>query len=115
MQGIRSVGLTGIIFLFAASAACAGPCKGSIDELQARVDAAIEHQAATEQWKPESLGALRNHQPTPQSIAASEGSAGKKFRGVLVLLKRARAADRTGNPDRCNAATDKARSAFNAL
>lgn len=115
MQGIRSLGLTSTIFLFVASPAFAGPCKSSIDELQVRVDAAIEHQAAAEPWRPESLGALRSHQPTPQSIAASEGAAGKKFKGVLALLKRARSADRAGNLDRCNAELNKARSAFDAL
>jgi hypothetical protein len=115
MHGTRSLRLASAILLFVASPAFAGPCKSSIDELQARVDAAIENQAAAGPWKPESLRALRSDQPTPESMAASEGAAGKKFRGVLMLLKRARAADRAGNPKRCNAELDKARSAFGAL
>jgi uncharacterized protein HemY len=34
---------------------------------------------------------------------------------VLALLKRARAADRAGNQDRCNAELQKAWSAFDVL
>jgi hypothetical protein len=115
MQGMRSLGLAAAVLLFVASPTFAGPCKSSIDELQARVDAAIERQAAAAPSKPESLRALRSHQPTPESIAASEGPAGKRFKVVLVRLKRARAADRAGNLDRCNAELDKARSTFDAL
>jgi hypothetical protein len=115
MQGIRSLGLAASIMLFATPVALAGPCASSIDELQARVDTAINNQAAAGPWKPESLSATRSRQPTPQSIAASEGTAGKKFQHVLALLKRARAADRAGNLARCNAELDKARSALDAM
>jgi hypothetical protein len=115
MQGSRSLVLAAAILLFAASNALAGPCKSSIDELQARVDAAINNQAGTGPWKPESLSATRSRQPTPQSIAASEGAVGKKFQHVLALLKLARIADRAGNPARCNAELDKARSTLDAM
>jgi hypothetical protein len=114
MKTTRLVALA-VVIECAASPVFAGPCKSSIDELQRRVDAAIEHQAAAEPWRPESLGALRSHQPTPESIAAGEGAVGKKYRGVLVLLKRARAAERTGNQDRCNVELQKAWSAFDAI
>lgn len=115
MHGTRLLCLASTILLLVASPAFAGPCQNAIDELQARVDAAIEKQAAANPPKPESLRALRNYQPTPESIAASEGAAGKRFQRVLMLLKRARSADRAGNLDRCNAALDKAQSALNAL
>ena len=116
MQMRRSPVLTAAaILLLFASKAVAGPCKGSIDELQARVDAAINNQAGAGPWKPESLSATRNRQPTPQSIAASEGAAGKKFQHVLVLLKRARIADRASDLAGCNAELDKARSALDAM
>jgi hypothetical protein len=115
MYGTRSLHLASVIFLFVASPIFAGPCKSSIDELQARLDAAIDKQAAADPSRPESLRALRNHQPTPQSIAATEGAAGKKFKAVQILLKRARSADRAGNRDRCNAELDKARSTLDAL
>ena len=115
MHGTRSLHLASVIFLFVASPIFAGPCKSSIDELQARVDAAIEKQAAADPSKPESLRALRSYQPTPESIAASEGAAGRRFKVVLMRLKRARAADRAGNLGRCNAELDKARSTLDAL
>jgi hypothetical protein len=117
MQVMRSLGIatTAATLLLVASPTFGGPCKSSIDELQAKVDAAIEKQAAADPSKRESLRALRNYQPTPQSIAASEGAAGKRFQAVLMLLKRARAADRAGNLDRCNAELDKARSTLDAL
>jgi hypothetical protein len=111
---IRSLAGAAAIVLVA-SPVFAGPCKSSIDELQGRVDAAIEHQASAGSWKPESLSALRNYQPTPQSIAASEGAVGKRYQGVLVLLRRARTADRAGNQARCNAELQKAWSTFNAI
>jgi hypothetical protein len=105
-----------VVLLLFASPALAGPCENSIDELQARVDAAIEKQAAAGPSKPESLNATRNYQPTPQSIAESEGAAGKGFKPeeALELLKLARAADRDGNLDRCNAELDKTRAILDA-
>jgi hypothetical protein len=115
MQGIRSLGLATIVLLLAAVPTLAGPCTGSIDELQRRVDAAIENQAASGGWRPESLSATRSRQPTPSSIAASEGAAGKKFKHLLALLNRARSADRAGNLNRCNAELDKARSVLDAM
>jgi hypothetical protein len=115
MQMIRSLGLAAAVFLFAVAPVVAGPCKSSIDELQRRVDAAIENQAANGGWKPESLSATRSRQPTPSSIAASEGAAGKTFRHVLAVLNRARSADRAGNVARCNAELDKARSALDSM
>ena len=100
---MRSLDVAMAALLLFASPALAGPCEASIDELQARVDAEIEKQAAAGPSKPESLNATRNYQPTPQSIADAEGAPGKRFKDVLELLKLARAADREGNRDRCNA------------
>ena len=115
MQRIRLLNLAAVFLLFAVTPALAGPCTSSIDELQRRVDAAIENQAASGGWKPESLSATRSRQPTPSSIAASEGAAGKKFKHVLALLNRARSADRAGNLARCNAELDKARSTLDSM
>ena len=115
MQDTRSLGLAAAFLLFAAAPVLAGPCTASIDELQRRVDAAIENQAASGGWKPESLSATRSRQPTPSSIAASEGAAGKKFKHVLALLNRARSADRAGHLNRCNAELNKARSTLDAM
>jgi hypothetical protein len=115
MPKTGSLGLAAAMLLFAAAPALAGPCAKSIDELQAHVDTAIENQAAANPAKRESLSATRSYQPTPYTIAASEGAAGKKFLQVLALLKRARAADRAGNLDRCNAILDKARSTLGPM
>jgi hypothetical protein len=114
MPVMRSPDAAMAVLLLFASPALAGPCENSIDELQARVDAEIEKQAAAGPSKPESLNATRNYQPTPQSIAEAEGAAGKRFKDVLELLKLARAADRDGNLDRCNAELDKARAILDA-
>jgi hypothetical protein len=112
MHGARSLART--ILLFVASPAFAGPCESSINELQARVDAAIERQAVADPAKPESLRALRNYQPTPQSLAETEGAAGESFQTVLALLKQARSADGASDLDRCNALLDQARRALTA-
>jgi hypothetical protein len=115
MLGTRSLALASTFCLLTASAAFAGPCTSSIDDLQARVDSAIDRQAGAGPWKVESTEATRSRQPTPKSIAAAEGPAGKKYQHVLVLLKRARSADRAGNLGRCNAELDKVRSALDAM
>jgi hypothetical protein len=115
MQRAGSLGLAATLLLLAASTAVAGPCTSSIDELQARVDTAIDRQAGAGPWKVESTDATRSRQPTPKSIAAAEGPAGKKYQHVLFLLKRARAADRAGNLARCNADLGTARSELEAM
>jgi hypothetical protein len=88
----------------AASPAYAGPCASSIARLQLKVDAAIEQRAYSGPWKPESIDALRGHQPTPRSIAAAEASNGFNLDRALDLLDRARAADRSGDVATCSQA-----------
>lgn len=78
-------------------------CQASIGRVQAQVDAAIDRQAGNEPPKPESLNALRGHQPTPQSIAAAEGGASAALMRALDALARARAADSAGDVRRCRA------------
>ena len=85
----------------------AGPCRDSIDRVQARVDAIIAKRAGQGPWKPESLDALRSYQPTPRSIAAAEGN-GSRVQRALNALDRARAADGAGNIARCNAELKRA-------
>ncbi|WP_083841476.1 hypothetical protein [Bradyrhizobium sp. STM 3843] len=88
--------------LFAASPAQAGACEPSIASVQAQVDAAIEQSAGSDQWKPESLDALRGHQPTPRSLAQTEGRNGADLQLALDALERARAADRSGQIAACH-------------
>jgi len=95
--------------LLAASPAFAGPCAESIASVQRDVDAAIEKNAGSGAWRPESLDALRSHQPTPRSLAAAEGGIGADFINALDSLERARAADSAGDADTCNLEVANAR------
>jgi hypothetical protein len=98
--------------LLMASAAHAGPCAQTIAGVQAEVDAAIENRAGADGWKPESLSALRNYQPTPRSLAATEGGYGKVYEYALDALSRARAADRAGDSATCQQQLANARAAL---
>jgi hypothetical protein len=99
-----------IIFLLLTIAPShAGPCQDSIDRVQARLDAIIAKRAGQGPWRPESIDALRGHQPTPRSIAAAEGAGnGSRVQRALDALDRARDADRSGNVALCNAELDRA-------
>ena len=90
------------ILLSAVAPTHAASCKHSITRVQAQVDAAIEKNAGSHGWKPESLDATRGYQPTPRSLAAAEGRYGSDFTEALDLLDRARAADRIGDMAACN-------------
>ena len=89
------------ILLFAVSPAHAGSCEPSIARVQARVDAAIEQNAGSHGWQPESLDATRSYQPTPRSLATVEGSYSHDFTAALDSLDRARDADRIGDIGTC--------------
>jgi len=65
--------------------------------------------AGSHGWKPESLSALRSHQPTPRSLAEAEGDNGIDFTHALDSLDRARSADRTGDIAACNREISRAR------
>nr|AWM00593.1 hypothetical protein CIT40_11505 [Bradyrhizobium amphicarpaeae] len=93
---IRIAAATIIIFN-AAAPVHAASCKDSIERVQAQLDAAIEKNADANGWSPESLEALRGHQPTPRSLAQAEGARGAHLRLALDALDRARAADRSGD------------------
>jgi hypothetical protein len=73
---VRQICVTIIVLPGAASPAYTGPCAQSIAHLQRKVDAAIEQRAGSGPWKPESVEALRGHQPTPRSVAAAEAGNG---------------------------------------
>ncbi|MGT2441156.1 hypothetical protein ACU4GH_41145 [Bradyrhizobium betae] len=65
------------------------------------MDAAIDKNADANGWSPESLEALRGHQPTPRSLAQAEGATGVHLRRALDALDRARAADRSDDIASC--------------
>ncbi|MBR0956530.1 hypothetical protein [Bradyrhizobium japonicum] len=97
---IRIAAVT-IILLEAASPARAASCEKSIGRVQAQLDAAIEKNAGAHGWGPESLDALRGHQPTPRSLARAEGQSGVHLQLALDALDRARAADRSHDIATC--------------
>ena len=102
-----------IILLLTIAPGYAGPCQDSIDRVQAKVDAIIARRAGQGPWRPESIDALRGHQPTPRSMAAAEGDGnGSRVQRALNALDRARAADGSGNVARCNVELNRARRAL---
>ena len=112
MQNIIPLGAAGALLLLTAIPAVAGTCKTAIDEVQAQADAAIESRAGSGPWRSESVGATLGYQPTPRSLADTEGAAGQRYRLALTALSKARTADDSGDLVRCNAELDKARRAF---
>ncbi len=102
-----------VILLLTIAPGHAGSCRDSIDRVQVQADATIANRAAQGPWRPESLAATRNYQPTPRSIAAAEGAGnGSPIGRALNALDRARAAERSGNIAGCNAALKKAKRAL---
>jgi hypothetical protein len=87
----------------------AGICADDIAQTQAQLDLAIEKDAGSHGWKPESLSALRSHQPTPRSLAEAEGGNGVDFTDALDALDRARAANRAGDIAACSREIARAR------
>ena len=98
------------VLLSATLPAHAGSCTDDIAQTQALLDLAIEKDAGSHGWKPESLNALRSHQPTPRSLAEAEGSNGADFTDALDSLDRARTANRSGDIAACNREIAHARS-----
>ena len=97
------------VLLSATVPAYAGTCTDDIAKTQAQLDLAIEKDAGAHGWKPESLNALRNYQPTPRSLAEAEGDNGLDFTDALDSLDRARTADRTGDIAACDREISHAR------
>lgn len=79
----------------------ADSCGPLIAGVQAKVDAAIERRAGHDRSKHESLDATLSRQPTPFSLAATEGERGADLEVALESLDRARAADRVGDVAVC--------------
>ena len=103
---------TAAALLVAIPAAHASPCSQTIANVQSQVDSAIETDAVSGGWKPETLYALRGYQPTPGTLAASEGRSGRRFEDALDRLERARSADRAMNVAKCYQEVDRARAAL---
>ena len=65
------------------SPVAASTCGPLIPGLQAKVDKAIEGRAGSDRWKRESRDAKLDRQPTPFSLAATEGRRGMDFQVAL--------------------------------
>ena len=101
MKSSVKCGIAIAALLCVASPTYAGSCAPSIASVQAKVDAAIEKRAGADKWKRESRDAKLSHQPTPFSLAATEGERGSELKAALESLDRARAADRAGDVAGC--------------
>jgi hypothetical protein len=112
-SGVRSYAVIAAL-LAATQPSYAGPCGESIAAVQLQLDAVIEQRAGSGPSRPESIEALRNHQPTPRSLAqAVEASGnGSGLLSALDALERAREADRSADTGRCNDELNKARQAI---
>jgi hypothetical protein len=99
----RPVKFSAAIFslLCAASPAYASSCAPSIARLQGQVDAAIDKRAGADGWRPQSVDATLGRQPTPFSLAGTEGKGGTDLQVALDSLNRARAADSVGDVAVC--------------
>ena len=102
MTSIATCRAAVFVLLCATMPAHAGTCTDDIAQTQAQLDLAIEKDAGSHRWKPESLNALRSHQPTPRSIAEAEDGNGVDFTDALDSLERARTANRTGDLAACS-------------
>ncbi|MCK1654065.1 hypothetical protein IVA88_21875 [Bradyrhizobium sp. 149] len=109
MTSIAKCGIAFFILLGATLPAHAGTCTDDIAQTQGQLDLAIEKDAGSHGWKPESLNALRGHQPTPRSLAEAEGSNGLDLTDALDSLDRARTASRTGDIAACSREIARAR------
>jgi hypothetical protein len=101
MTSIAKCSLALFALLYATMAAHAGTCTDDIAQTQAQLDLAIERDAGSHGWQPESLSALRGHQPTPRSLAEATGGNGVDFTDALDSLDRARTANRGGDIAAC--------------
>ncbi|MET4296519.1 hypothetical protein ABIB06_007398 [Bradyrhizobium sp. LB8.2] len=101
MTSIAKCRIAFFILLCATLPAHAATCADDIAQTQTRLDLAIEKDADSHGWQPESLDALRSHQPTPRSLAEAAGSNGTDLTDALDSLDRARAAGRTGDIAAC--------------
>jgi hypothetical protein len=102
MTSIAKCRVALFVLLCATMPAHAGTFTDDIAQPQARLDLAIEKDAGSHGWKPESLNALRSHQPTPRSLAEADGGNGVDFTAALDSLDRARTANRAGDIAGCS-------------
>jgi hypothetical protein len=111
---VRLLCLTAVVLATSSHPSEAGPCTTAIDQLQGRVDAALDAAAASGPAGREGVGATLHHQPTRQSIARAEESLGEGAgpRSALATLQGARVLDQAGDGLGCQRALEEARRAL---
>lgn len=92
----------------------AASCAVQIDQVQARLDAALAQHAKTAPYAVESKSATLNRQPTPGSIARAEDKIGAWAGGdkAVAALGRARDAQTAGKTSECFKALREAKKAI---
>lgn len=108
---LTAFAVSGTLLMMSTIVCSAGPCSFEIAAMQTRLNARLGAKAAAGPSAPESVGALRHHQPTPGSIAAAERGldeiSGEKGKIIKEAMARAREADRTGDKAACEQALDE--------
>jgi hypothetical protein len=107
----------GIVLLSGlATSANAASCAVQIDQVQAKLDAALAQRAKTAPFAVESKSATLSHQPTPGSIARAEDKLEAWAGGdeAVAALGRARDAQAAGNTAACFKALRKAKRAISS-
>ncbi len=96
------------------ASAHAASCAVQIDQVQAKLDAALAQHAKAAPYAVESKSATLNHQPTPGTIARAEDKIGTWSGGdkAVAALGRAREAQTAGKTSACFKALREAKDAI---
>jgi hypothetical protein len=115
-MNVRHAIFGAVALILFAQPALAGACAGEIHDLQLALNAKLDAIAARGKGAPESAGALRHQQPTPNSIAAAEAQAGDMSEADVAKVRQfvteARKADDGGDLATCRKALADARGAM---
>ena len=115
----RLLAVAAIGIVVPVSASYAGPCLQEIGRMQAKIDARLEARAAAGSSAPESTAATQHHQPTPDSIAATEIQLGnvspERVTAVFAAMGRAREADRVSDQNACEQALNEVQRTLNEV
>lgn len=105
--------LAAAVLALLAGPAAAGPCAGEIHTFELELNARLDAAAARGKGAPQTTAAQLHRQPTPDSLAAAEASAGDISEQDLASIRKfmvdARKADDSGNLAACRKAIAEAR------
>jgi hypothetical protein len=107
MTAQRVLVLSAAVIAVSTTAAYAGPCSDEIGNMQARLDARLEANAAAGPTAPESSSATMHRQPTPGAVASVESRLGElspqAVEAVAAAMARALEAGRAADKGRLRA------------